>query len=249
MTAVFVHGVPETPSVWDVVRERLDVDSVALHLPGFGIPRLPRLTDNEAYAAWLADQLAEMTGPIDLVAHDWGAHLAIRAVSAYDVPVRSWVCDVAEAWHPDFVWHEGAQVIQSEHGREFLTTLRTSPEMLAGFLEPRGINAHVMADIAQTVDEVMTDTMYLLYRDATPNFYAYKDWGHRMEQVSGVPGLVVAPEEDPYGDVELSRQTAERLGAQFVRLPGKSHYWMHQDPDAAVQLLNTFWRGIDRHGG
>ena len=145
------------------------------------------MTDNEAYAAWLADQLAAMTGPIDLVAHDWGAHLAIRAVSAYDVPVRSWACDVAEAWHPDFVWHEGAQVIQSEHGREFLTALRSSPDMVAGFLEPRGINADVMAETGKTVDEVMTDTMYLLYRDATPNFHAYKDWGAGWSRCAEYP--------------------------------------------------------------
>ena len=36
---VFLHGVPETAAIWDGVRSRVDGDSVALSLPGFGCPR------------------------------------------------------------------------------------------------------------------------------------------------------------------------------------------------------------------
>jgi len=40
MPAVFVHGVPETPAVWDRLRVELHRDDViALQLPGFGCPR------------------------------------------------------------------------------------------------------------------------------------------------------------------------------------------------------------------
>ncbi len=39
MPAIFVHGVPETEHLWDGVRERLSrKDTVAVSLPGFGIP-------------------------------------------------------------------------------------------------------------------------------------------------------------------------------------------------------------------
>ena len=38
MTRVFVHGVPETSLVWDELREQVGGDSVALPLPGFGVP-------------------------------------------------------------------------------------------------------------------------------------------------------------------------------------------------------------------
>ncbi len=100
MTVVFVHGVPETPSVWNALRERIDRPGVALRLPGFGSPRPAGLADKEAYAAWLADELRALGGPVDLVGHDWGAHLAMRVVSAYDVPVRSWVSDVPTAGTP-----------------------------------------------------------------------------------------------------------------------------------------------------
>jgi pimeloyl-ACP methyl ester carboxylesterase len=36
---VFVHGVPETAALWKKVRTRIDADSVALSMPGFGCPR------------------------------------------------------------------------------------------------------------------------------------------------------------------------------------------------------------------
>ena len=35
----FVHGVPETAALWRAVQERIDRPSVALALPGFGVPR------------------------------------------------------------------------------------------------------------------------------------------------------------------------------------------------------------------
>jgi len=84
--------------------------------------------------------------------------------------------------------------------------------------------------------------MYLLYRDAVPNFYTYRSWGPQIDAARSAPGLIVCPDDDPYASADLSRQTARRLGAEFVVLPGKSHYWMHQDPDVAVRLLRGFWQ-------
>ncbi|WP_369691441.1 alpha/beta fold hydrolase [Streptomyces sp. PTY087I2] len=72
MTVVFVHGVPETPAVWNALRERIDRPTLALRLPGFGSPRPAGLAGKEAYAAWLADELRALGGPVDLVGHDWG---------------------------------------------------------------------------------------------------------------------------------------------------------------------------------
>ncbi|MET1074058.1 MAG: alpha/beta hydrolase, partial [Umezawaea sp.] len=215
MTVVFVHGVPETPAVWDVIRERLDEESVAVHLPGFGSPRPAALRDNDDYVEWLADRLSEVEGPIDLVAHDWGSHLAFRVISTHDLPIRSWISDAGEAIHPDYAWHEGAQVIQSPEGAKFLEGLRKPHGSFEQFLVPRGINAEVMAAIDEAADETMTDTMYDLYRDATPNLYDHGDWGPKFAAAAAVPGLVVAPEDDPYGNLRLSRETAERLSAEL----------------------------------
>ncbi len=65
MPAVLVHGVPDTPHVWDRVRANLSRTHVVTPaLPGFGCP-VPAGFDcsKEAYAAWLADDLsAQPTG-------------------------------------------------------------------------------------------------------------------------------------------------------------------------------------------
>ena len=37
VTAVFVHGVPETSIVWDALREKLAGESLALALPGIAL--------------------------------------------------------------------------------------------------------------------------------------------------------------------------------------------------------------------
>jgi pimeloyl-ACP methyl ester carboxylesterase len=91
MPAVFVHGVPDTPEVWDAVVSRLQrKDVVRLALPGFACP-LPAGfgATKEEYVDWILGQLAVLTGPIDLVGHDWGGLLVTRVVSVQPTAVRS----------------------------------------------------------------------------------------------------------------------------------------------------------------
>ncbi|HEY3143017.1 MAG TPA: alpha/beta fold hydrolase, partial [Acidimicrobiales bacterium] len=82
MTAVLVHGVPETERVWDPLREELSRDDVvALSLPGFGCP-LPDGFDPtmDRYAEWLIAELERLGSPVDLVGHDWGGGFVLRVV-------------------------------------------------------------------------------------------------------------------------------------------------------------------------
>lgn len=92
MSAVFVHGVPDTSRVWQGVVARLPRrDVVTLSLPGFGRPTPDGFdATKEAYVRWLLDELAAQPGPIDVVGHDWGALLVVRAVSLAPDRVRSW---------------------------------------------------------------------------------------------------------------------------------------------------------------
>jgi pimeloyl-ACP methyl ester carboxylesterase len=74
--AVLVHGVPETPGVWDFVRRELvRSDVVTPQLPGFGCATPAGFTaTKEQYVTWLVGELERIAadGPIDLVGHDWG---------------------------------------------------------------------------------------------------------------------------------------------------------------------------------
>ena len=83
MTAVFVHGVPETPTVWHGLLAALDrADTVALSLPGFDAARPAGFgATMDEYAAWLAAELERLGDAVDLVGHDWGGGLVVRVVS------------------------------------------------------------------------------------------------------------------------------------------------------------------------
>ncbi|MGE0141059.1 MAG: alpha/beta fold hydrolase, partial [Ilumatobacteraceae bacterium] len=78
MAAVFLHGNPETPAVWDpLVAElsRTDPSRVMVcpQLPGFGCATPAGFgATKEEYADWFTAELesiAASSGPVDLVGH------------------------------------------------------------------------------------------------------------------------------------------------------------------------------------
>ena len=114
MTAVLIHGVPETSALWGpLAAELAHHEVVLLGLPGFG-SALPDGFDPtmESYAAWLRNELDSMPGPLHLVAHDWGALLAMRVLADRPEHVASWVLDMGNL-DDDFAWHDLAQIWQT----------------------------------------------------------------------------------------------------------------------------------------
>ena len=244
MTVVFIHGVPETPSVWDDLRGRIDRPATALRLPGFGSPLPPGPPGRQGGVRRLAgDELRALGEPVDLVGHDWGAHLVMRIVSAYDVPVRSWVSDVAHGWHPDYDGTRGGHPLPEDPGgRGTARVLRTqtpgSPSF-GDFLRPRGMSAELAAEVDTAHDEEMSKAILTLYRSAWPNFYT--DWGKDFDHPASAPGLVLIPTGDPMAQPAMDLDMATRTGAQTAELDNLTHYWMLQDPDRGAEVLNRFW--------
>ncbi len=119
MTKVFVHGNPETAAIWGPLRAALDQrglddEVVTLDPPGFGAPAPDGWDPTPAsYVGWLADALAELDGPIDLVGHDWGAGHVFGLLADEPDRIRSWAADCAGLLHPDYVWHDMAQIWQT----------------------------------------------------------------------------------------------------------------------------------------
>src|SRR3954451_24058486 len=118
MTAVFVHGNPETTAVWGPLLSELGrSDVVCLSPPGFGAPLPAGFGATVAeYRAWLVDELVSLGAaddPVDLVGHDWGGgHVLGVAMTRPDL-LRSWCTDIAGCLAPDYVWHDMAQVWQT----------------------------------------------------------------------------------------------------------------------------------------
>jgi pimeloyl-ACP methyl ester carboxylesterase len=248
MTAVFVHGVPETSQIWDGVRAVLDVDSVALSMPGFGCPRPDGFTaTKDAYAQWLADALDEVAGPIDLVGHDWGALLTMRVATAFDVDLRSWSVDVANIFHPDCTWHAVARIWQTPGTGEawMAAALRAgpgSPNNPVTRLATHGVPNAMAVAMGAAYNETMTNCILDLYRSSVPNVSA--DWEADADRPTRAPGLVLLLPDPPEAEA-MSVEMADRLGARTARLDDLDHCWMAQDPQTTATVLQRFWSSLD----
>ncbi len=237
---VLVHGVPETADLWNHVREGLDGTSVALSMPGFGCPRPEGFgASKDDYVDWLVGELDGIEGPIDLVGHDWGAGLTLRVATAHGARLRSWAADVANLLHPEYVWHDFAQIWQTPGaGEDFFRDQPAQPPGDQGAVfEAFGVPAADAAILAGWADETMGSCILDLYRSAMPNCYA--TWGQQVAPTVA-PGLVLLPSDDPFGDAAQSADVARMLGARHEVLEGSGHWWALQDPAQAAVMLNEF---------
>ncbi|GAA2862546.1 alpha/beta hydrolase [Pseudonocardia halophobica] len=247
MTVVLVHGVPETTEIWDGVRERLDRDSAVVALPGFGTERPSGFDGSkDAHIAWIGDRLAEFDEPVDLVGHDWGSILVLRAATAFPQRVRSWAVDIAAASHPTYEWHRFARLWQTPGtGEDWVrdTLAESTAGRVPAFVDSLtqlGATASDARLMAEHFDARMGAAILDLYRSAVPNVHAH--WGIADPGGTARPGLVLAATADPFDDRARADEVAAALGAELRELPGLSHFWMSEDPAASAAMIDDWVR-------
>jgi pimeloyl-ACP methyl ester carboxylesterase len=247
MPVVFVHGNPETDAIWDeLVKELGRDDVVCLSPPGFGAP-LPDgfgATSDE-YVDWLAREIEAIPGPIDLVGHDWGGGHVMRLVCSRPDLVRSWVTDIGGCFDPAYVWHDMAQVWQTQGaGEEAVRQLTSAPvDQRTAQYQSLGMSPDAARRTAEAANDEMARAILALYRSAAQP--AMSRWGEELPKAAARPGLVVIPVEDHYtGGEALARRSAERAGAKAAVLPGLGHWWMCQDPKRGAQVLREFFDSL-----
>ena len=241
---VLVHGNPETDAVWTPVAELLGRSDVHRpNLPGFGCP-VPDGFDasKEAYADWLVGRIEALGRPVHLVGHDWGGALTIRVAETRPDLLVSWASDALGLCHPDYVWHDLAQVWQTpgegEAAVEAVSGLDPA-DAVAGF-EALGIpHAQATAFVA-ALDDRMGDCVLRLYRSAVPELLA--PWRTALADARRRPGLAVHASEDPYtGGHQIVTEAAAGAGAEVATFDGLGHWWMLQDPARAADVLNAWF--------
>jgi pimeloyl-ACP methyl ester carboxylesterase len=249
MPAVLVHGNPETAAVWDPLRRELErTDVVALQLPGFGCSAPDGFgSTKEEYVDWLVAELERIgsDGPIDLVGHDWGGGFVLRVATTRPELVRSWVSDVAGLLHPEYVWHDFAQIWQAEGaGEEWLAATLAQPrEERIGLLTSLGITPDEAAAFTDALDEDMGRCVLALSRSAAQP--AMVEWGRDVAAAKQRPGLVLSPTGDPFtGGSGFASEMAAALGARHVELEGLGHWWMLEDPRRGAAELESFWASV-----
>ncbi|MEY2419821.1 MAG: hypothetical protein QOG90_2501 [Actinomycetota bacterium] len=241
---VLLHGVPETADIWDDVRAQLDGPSTALRLPGFGCPRPEGFTaTKDAYVEWIVNELRSLDGPIDLVGHDWGGGFSARIGQKYPELVRSFVTDVGGVLHPNYVWHDFAQIWQTPgDGEKFFEDQEAStPEERAPLFAMFGLDETAALKLTRMGDPVMNSCILDLYRSAVPNPNA--DWSDSYTRATQ-PCLVLRPSDDPFTSGDLAPEVVDTLGAQSVEF-ASGHFWPLQVPDAGAKILNDFVASLD----
>jgi pimeloyl-ACP methyl ester carboxylesterase len=237
MPAVLVHGVPDTHRVWHALVRRLSRDDVVtLSLPGFGCP-VPAGFDctKDAYASWLLAELSRFDGPIDLVGHDWGGLLAVRAVSLEPTRVRTWAAGAAPL-DPTYEWHKAAQLWQTPGvGEQVMEKL--TPETLASALAAAGVPQGDAATAAEHVDPTMKRSILALYRSAVR---VGSEWESDLQRAPA-RGLVLWGENDPYAAPEFGSRLASRTRARYVAFAGCSHWWQLERADEVAKELEAHW--------
>lgn len=247
MTAVFVHGNPETAALWRPLLAVLDrEDAVTLSPPGFGAPVPDGFgASSDEYVSWLIAELEAIGEPVDLVGHDWGANHAMRVACERPDLLRSWCSDTAGAWAPDYVWHEVSRAFRTPGAGEQIidSWLAMGAAGRTVIFQPVGVAPEVVGEMSRAIDEEMGRCILALYRSADES--AFARWRTTLAAAAARPGLVLAPVGDAFGGTEAQyRWTAERAGAQVAAFDQLGHWWMLEDPAAGADALRRFWSEI-----
>lgn len=244
MTAVFVHGNPETAALWRPLLAELGRDdTVTLSPPGFGAPLPPGFGATcDDYLTWLVTELEAIAEPVDLVGHDWGATHALRLACQRPDLMRSWCSDTAGAWAPDYEWHEISRMFRTPGaGEEVISAwLAMGAEGRRIIFQPEGMAPDVVSEMAAAIDEDMGTCILGVYRSADTDA-----WREALPEAKTRPGLALAVIGDVFGGAEAQyRWVAERAGAQVTVLERLGHWWMLQDPAAGAAALDAFWSTV-----
>jgi pimeloyl-ACP methyl ester carboxylesterase len=166
---VLVNGNPETAAVWaPLLAEFGRDDIVTLSPPGFGTPVPDGFGATcDEYVSWLTSELEAIGEPVDLVGHDWGANFAMRLACQRPDLLRSWCCDGAGSWAPDYVWPEATQRFRTPGAGEKVMSawmaMGASGRKL--IFRPAGMAPDVVNDLAEAMDEDMGRCILALSRD------------------------------------------------------------------------------------
>ena len=177
-------------------------------------------------------------GPIDVVGHDWGALLVVRAISLEPDRVRSWAVGGAPL-DPDYEWHPAARLWQTPEVGERMMEATTPPAMTKA-LVGAGVPPADAAEAAEHVDSTMKRCILTLYRSAVN---VGREWSGDLARITA-PGLVLWGENDPFAASRFGARLAERTRARFACLPGCGHWWQLERPDTVADELTRFWSAL-----
>lgn len=245
MSVLFFHGVPDTPSVWQPLIDafaHIGVETKTPTMPGFGTDYPEHFEPTkEGYLDWLFMQIEREVdrtkGPVDIVAHDWGALLAQRAVARRPDLIRSWAISGA-VLEPNYEWHETARKWQTPFLGELLMAITPKFALKRALIEG-GLPENIATHEVRAWSGPMKRSILSLYRSAKT---VAKDWTDDLE---GFPsrGLVIWGEKDPYVGLSSARQFAERWSIPIHIEKDAGHWAIASHAASVASVLEEHWAG------
>lgn len=243
---VFIHGVPDTPALWDPLIAALGLkpgDYIAPALPGFGIPVPAGFTcTKDAYAAWLIDQLeaaARTAGkPVHLVGHDWGALLALRAASLRPDLIASW-CVTNAVIDPDYRGHETARMWATPIlGELAMLAIRNKARLEVGLVSG-GMPAELAKAEVPHIDQTMRQSILKLYRSAD----GLRFKGPWIDDLAKLPrcGQLFWGATDIYVQLAVAERFSSQRNVPLHIEPTAGHWACHARATPFAALLKTHW--------
>lgn len=239
---LFLHGVPDTPSMWDPLIAELGLAAETYRapaLPGFVSPAPDGFgSTKENYVDWYISEIETAfatDGPVDLVGHDWGAIITIRAASLRPDLVRTW-CVANALPHPDYKWHSMARMWQTPVVGEVMTAI-TRKEQLCKALHAEGVPADLASKEASHWSPHMKKSILRLYRSAKT---VGVDW---WPEVQNLPerGLVFWGVDDPYVPTEIAEKFCAETGVQLLKQEKTGHWSIIERADVMAEALKRHW--------
>ena len=245
---LFLHGVPDSPLIWQPLLAVLDLGDAPVAvpaLPGFTAP-LPAgfAATKDAYADWAvgqAEALFAVHGPIDIVGHDWGALIAQRVAMLRPDLIRSWAISNAVI-EPEYRGHRIARIWNRPLIGEIFMALSKADKLAEG-LAAQGMPADIArAEAVQWKNRDKRRAILKLYRSAKGLSFAH-DWALDIPKLPA-NGALVWGAGDPYVELAVAQRYAANTGTPLTVIEGAGHWAIAERPQQVAAALRAFWNSL-----
>lgn len=272
---LLLHGVPETAHMWRQVLPDLARDRTVL------APDLKGLGESEARGPYdiptLVRELAalvhgQVSGPVDVVGHDWGGTLAavmatrhpdlVRRIAVLNAPYRH--VDYLRAWHillfsvptvpKALLQLGGRRAVQLMLRAAWRSETPMDPEVMehyaAAYAPPERVEAMLSYYRTTTRPRLLRTARRL----AEPLLPTRGENAEQQEPAAegpveprspAQPALVVWGTRDPVLPLSVGEAAVRDLGArtEMVTVPGAGHFVVEEAPQIVLPALRNFLDG------
>jgi len=239
---VFVHGVPDTPALWEPLIAALGLkpgEWLAPALPGFGraVPAGFTCT-KDAYTDWLIAELEKLNGPVHLVGHDWGALLVLRAASLRPDLVSSWSVTNAVI-DPEYRGHQNARIWATPILGELSMLAIRNKARIETALVAGGMPAALAKLEVPHIDKTMRQSILNLYRSAD----GLRFKGPWVDDLAKLPrrGLVFWGANDAFVQLSVAERFARKWDIPLHIARGAGHWACFERAAEFAHVLNPHW--------